>query len=42
MTFQETIEKSGVKGLVRTADIAFELYRENYDPPLADLFEGIA
>ena len=41
VTFQETIEKSGVKDLVRTTDIAFELYRENYDPPLVDLFAGI-
>jgi LmbE family N-acetylglucosaminyl deacetylase len=41
VTFQETIAKSGVKDFVRTTDIVFELYRENYDPPLADLFDGI-
>jgi LmbE family N-acetylglucosaminyl deacetylase len=41
VTFQETIEKSRVKDLVRTEEIAFELYRESYEPPLADLFAGI-
>lgn len=40
-TFQETIEKSGIKDLVKIKEIAFEIYRENYDPPLTDLFAGI-
>lgn len=40
-TFQETIEKSGIKDLVKIKEIAFEIYRENHAPPLTDLFAGI-
>ena len=40
-TFEETIEKSGIKNFVRTKDIAFEIYRENHEPPLTDLFEKL-
>lgn len=36
-TFQETIEKSGIKDLLNP-EYAFELYRERFDPPLDDLF----
>jgi len=40
-TFQETIEKSRIRDLVRREDIAFELYQEKFDPPLNDLFERL-
>jgi len=40
-TFQETIEKSGIKEFVKLKEIPFEIYREKYDPPLTDLFEKI-
>ncbi|MGD2091608.1 MAG: PIG-L family deacetylase [Candidatus Aminicenantes bacterium] len=42
VTFQETIEKSGIKDLVREKEIVFEMFRENYDPPLSDLFESFS
>jgi LmbE family N-acetylglucosaminyl deacetylase len=41
VTFRETIEKTGIKDFVREKDIVFEIFRENYDPPLSDLFERI-
>ena len=37
VTFQETIERSGIKELL-TPEYAFELFQESYDPPLDDLF----
>jgi LmbE family N-acetylglucosaminyl deacetylase len=40
VTFQETIEKSGIKELIR-GPVYFEFYRENHDPPVDDLFEGL-
>jgi LmbE family N-acetylglucosaminyl deacetylase len=40
-TFQETIEKTGIKDFVREKEIVFEIFREHYDPPLSDLFERI-
>lgn len=40
-TFQETIEKSGVKNFVQTKEIVFEIFQENHEPSLKDLFEGI-
>lgn len=40
VTFQETIEKSGIKGFIGR-EASFELYQENFDPPLGDLFERI-
>lgn len=39
-TFQETIEKSGIKQLL-PARVPFELYRESFEPPLEDLFAGL-
>ncbi len=41
VTFQETIEKTGIKDFTREKEIVFEIFRENYDPPLSDLFERI-
>ena len=41
VTFRETIEKTGIKDSVREKEIVFEIFRENYDPPLSDLFERI-
>jgi LmbE family N-acetylglucosaminyl deacetylase len=41
VTFQETIEKSGIKEFVQTKEVVFEIYRENHTPPLTDLFEGL-
>lgn len=40
-TFKETIEKSGIKDFTRVPEIVFEFYRENFDPPLTDLFEKL-
>jgi len=40
VTFQETIEKSGIKGFIGR-EASFELYKENFDPPLRDLFEQL-
>ncbi len=37
VTFQETIEKSGVKNHIGPQAV-FEIFQENYDPPLSDLF----
>ncbi len=37
VTFQETIEKSGVKNHI-TDQAVFELFQENHTPPLDDLF----
>lgn len=39
-TFLETIEKSGVKEFI-TAESCFEIYSEDFDPPLNDLFDKI-
>jgi LmbE family N-acetylglucosaminyl deacetylase len=40
-TFRETIEKTGIKdSLFR--DVPFELYGERHDPPIDDLFHGLA
>lgn len=40
VTFQETIEKSGIKGFIGR-EASFELYQENFDPSLRDLFERL-
>jgi LmbE family N-acetylglucosaminyl deacetylase len=40
-TFRETIDKSGIKDLVNTNRIVFEIFRENHQPPLTDLFDGL-
>ncbi len=40
VTFQETIENSGIKNFIR-GPIYFEFFRENYDPAVDDLFEGL-
>jgi len=40
VTFQETIEKSGIKGFIGR-EASFELYQEHFDPPLRDLFERL-
>lgn len=39
-TFQETIEKSGVKEMI-SAQVAFEFFQENYNPPVRDVFEAL-
>jgi len=41
VTFQETIEKSGIKQLT-TRPAVFEIFQETHDPPLSDLFEKLA
>ena len=38
VTFQETIENSGVRNFIQS-DVVFEIFQEDYDPPLDDLFE---
>jgi LmbE family N-acetylglucosaminyl deacetylase len=41
VTFQKTIEISGIKEFVQTKEVVFEIYGENHTPPLTDLFEGL-
>ena len=36
VTFQETIEKTGIKNYIHKQSV-FEVFQENFDPPLADL-----
>lgn len=40
VTFQEIIEKTGIKNFIHNRTV-FEIFHEEYDPPLSDLFEGI-
>ena len=40
VTYQDTIEQSGIKHHV-SRQIPFEIYREEHDPPLGDLVEGL-
>ena len=40
VTFQETIDKSGVRDMA-FKESYFEIYQEQHDPPLTDLFEGL-
>ena len=40
VTFQETIEKSGIKDKLTTR-AAFEIFQEDHDPSLDDLFVGL-
>ncbi len=40
VTFQETIEKSGIKEFIG-CKASFEFYQESFDPPLRDLFERL-
>lgn len=40
VTFQETIEASGIKNFIR-GPIYFEFYREDFTPPVNDLFAGL-
>jgi LmbE family N-acetylglucosaminyl deacetylase len=39
-TFQETIDKSGVRDMM-TTEAVFEIYQEQHDPPLTDLCQGL-
>lgn len=41
VTFQETVEKSGIKDFI-TSKAHFEFYQESFGPPLGDLFEKTA
>jgi LmbE family N-acetylglucosaminyl deacetylase len=40
VTYQDTIERMGIKDLIRP-QANFEIYQEEHDPPLADLFDGL-
>jgi len=40
VTFQETIENTGIKEKI-TDQWAFEIFQEDHDPPLDDLFAGL-
>jgi LmbE family N-acetylglucosaminyl deacetylase len=40
VTFQETIDKSGIRNSV-TLPAVFEIFQENHDPALKDLFEKL-
>jgi LmbE family N-acetylglucosaminyl deacetylase len=40
VTFQETIEKTGIRNSLHK-HVLFEIFQENYDPSLTDLFERI-
>ena len=39
-TFKETIEKTKIKDFI-THQAVFEIFQEDFDPPLGDLFEGL-
>ncbi|UCG51532.1 MAG: PIG-L family deacetylase [Candidatus Latescibacterota bacterium] len=40
VTFQETIEKTGIKRFL-TNEVYYEIFQEHHDPPLTDIFCGI-
>lgn len=40
VTFQETIENSGIKNLLGMP-VPFEFFQESFDPPVDDLFAGL-
>ena len=40
VTFQETIEKSGIKEFIAN-EIYYEIFQEQHDPPLEDIFAGL-
>lgn len=40
VTYQDTIERIGIKNLIHSRS-SFEIFQENYDPPLSDLFEKL-
>ncbi len=40
VTFQETIEKSGIKDFL-SHRVPFEIFQENFTPPIKDLFENL-
>lgn len=40
-TYQSTIEESGIKKMTKK-EVPFEIFQENFDPPLKDLFEGLS
>ena len=37
VTFKETIDRTGIKNFIKDK-VAFEIFQENYEPPLSDLF----
>ena len=41
VTFQETIAKTRIKEFIHK-NVVFEFFQESYDPPLTDLFDGLA
>ena len=41
VTFQETIEKSKIKDFLHHRAV-FEIFQENFNPPLGDLFDKLA
>lgn len=41
VTFQETIEKSGIRDHIG-AHVVFEIFQESHDPPLSDLTQGLS
>lgn len=40
-TYQSTIEESGIKRLIKSK-LPFEIFQENFNPPISDLFEDLA
>ncbi len=40
VTFQETIEKTGIRDKIGD-QWSFEIFQEDHDPPLGDLFAGL-
>jgi LmbE family N-acetylglucosaminyl deacetylase len=40
-SYEEVIKNTGIKDVLR-GKVYFELFQEHYDPPLSDLFEGLA
>jgi hypothetical protein len=40
VTFAETIERVGIRDHLRPREV-FEIFQEDHDPPLTDLFEAL-
>jgi LmbE family N-acetylglucosaminyl deacetylase len=40
VTYQDAIRQTGIKDQI-DGPVVFEIYREQHDPPLSDLFEGL-
>jgi LmbE family N-acetylglucosaminyl deacetylase len=41
VTYQDAIEQTGIRDQIQSP-VMFEIYGEHHDPPLGDLFDGVA